>query len=118
MSFFCWRGSHTRRAPRSVTVPVLLLVGIVRVHFLYLNPKICKYQIFITDILSPVEKGTLCIPMVLSTIQKVYPTHRRNDMGFPFYRNLVLCSNFFRTCQKLVQKLKKLTILEHPMTHV
>ncbi len=30
-------------------VPVLLLVGIVRVHFLYLNPKICKYQIFSTD---------------------------------------------------------------------
>ncbi len=36
-------------------VPVLLLVGIVRVHFLYLNPIICKYQIFSTDILSPVE---------------------------------------------------------------
>ncbi len=28
-------------APRIVTVPVLLLVGILRVHFLYLNPKIC-----------------------------------------------------------------------------
>jgi hypothetical protein len=40
-------------------VPVLLLVGIVRVHFLYLNPKICKYQMFSTDILyiAPVEKG-------------------------------------------------------------
>jgi hypothetical protein len=33
------RQSH--QAPRCVTVPVLLLVGIVRVHFLYLNPKIC-----------------------------------------------------------------------------
>jgi hypothetical protein len=38
-------------APRIVTVPVLLLVGIVRVHYLYLNPKMCKYQIFSTDIL-------------------------------------------------------------------
>jgi hypothetical protein len=28
-------------APRFVTVPDLLLVGIVRVHYLYLNPKIC-----------------------------------------------------------------------------
>ena len=43
------RQSH--QAPKSVTVPVLLLVGIVRVHFLYLNPKICKYQLFCTDIL-------------------------------------------------------------------
>ncbi len=43
------RQSH--QAPRSVTVLVLLLLGIVRVHFLYLNPKICKYQIFSTDIL-------------------------------------------------------------------
>ena len=43
------RQSH--QAPRSITVLVLLLVGIVRVHFLYLNPKICKYQIFSTDIL-------------------------------------------------------------------
>jgi hypothetical protein len=32
-------------------VPVLLLVGIVRVHYLYLNPQMCKYQIFSTDIL-------------------------------------------------------------------
>ncbi len=40
-----------RWCPRNVTVPVLLLVGIIRVHFLYLNPKICKYQIFSTDIL-------------------------------------------------------------------
>ncbi len=40
------RESH--QAPRSVTVPVLLLVGIVRVHFLY---EICKYQIFSTHIL-------------------------------------------------------------------
>jgi hypothetical protein len=42
--------------------------------------------------------------------------------GFPFYRNLVLCSNFFRTCHKLVQNLKKTnyfrTSHEHPMTHV
>jgi hypothetical protein len=38
--FMLARQSH--QAPRSVTVPVLLLVGIVRVHFLYLNPKICK----------------------------------------------------------------------------
>ena len=48
---------HSQQAPRSVMVPVLLWVGIIRVHFLYLNPKICKYQIFSTDILSPVEKG-------------------------------------------------------------
>ncbi len=33
------RQSHW--APRSVMVLVLLLVGIVRVHFMYLNPKIC-----------------------------------------------------------------------------
>ncbi len=45
------------QAPRSVKVLVLLLVRIVRLHFLYLNPKICKYQIYSTDILSPVEKG-------------------------------------------------------------
>jgi hypothetical protein len=43
------RQSH--HTPRIVTVPVLLLVGILRVHFLYLNPKICKYQIVSTDIL-------------------------------------------------------------------
>ncbi len=43
------RQSH--QAPRSITVLVLLLVGIVRVHFLYQNPKMCKYQIFSTDIL-------------------------------------------------------------------
>jgi hypothetical protein len=36
---------------RIVMVPVLLLVGIVRVHHLYLNPKKCKYQIFSNDIL-------------------------------------------------------------------
>jgi hypothetical protein len=35
--------------PRIVTVLVLLLVGIVRVHYLYLNPS--KYQIFSTKIL-------------------------------------------------------------------
>jgi hypothetical protein len=39
--FLLARQSH--QAPRIVTVLVLLLVGIVRVHFLYLNPKICKY---------------------------------------------------------------------------
>ncbi len=49
VNFLLVRQSH--QAPRSVTVLVLLLVGIVRVHFLYLNPKICKYQIFSTDIL-------------------------------------------------------------------
>jgi hypothetical protein len=43
------RQSH--QAPRSITVPVLLLVGIVRVHYLYLNSKICKSQFFSTDIL-------------------------------------------------------------------
>jgi hypothetical protein len=32
-------------------VPVLLMVGFVRVHYLYLNLKICKYQIYSTDIL-------------------------------------------------------------------
>jgi hypothetical protein len=48
-NFLLVRQSH--QAPRIVTVPVLLLVGIVRVHYLYLNPKICKYQIFSTDIL-------------------------------------------------------------------
>jgi hypothetical protein len=47
--FLLARQSH--QAPRSITVPVLLLVGIFRVHFLYLNSKICKYQIFDTDIL-------------------------------------------------------------------
>jgi hypothetical protein len=43
--------TQSHQAPRIITVLVLLLVGIVRVHFLYLNPKICKYQIFSTDIL-------------------------------------------------------------------
>jgi hypothetical protein len=47
--FLLARQSH--HAPRIVMVPVLLLVEIVRVHYLYLNPKICKYQIFSTDIL-------------------------------------------------------------------
>jgi hypothetical protein len=53
--FLLARQSH--QVPRSITVPVLLLVGIASVHYLYLNPKICKFQIFSTDILSPVEKG-------------------------------------------------------------
>jgi hypothetical protein len=43
--FLLARQSH--QAPRSATVLVLLLVGIVRVHFLYLNPKICKYLILV-----------------------------------------------------------------------
>jgi hypothetical protein len=47
--FLLARQSH--HTPRIVTVLVLLLVGIVRVHNLYLNPKICKYQFFSTDIL-------------------------------------------------------------------
>jgi hypothetical protein len=42
------QSSHTLRI---IMVPVLLLVGIVRVHFLYLNPQICKHQVFSTDIL-------------------------------------------------------------------
>ncbi len=37
------------QAPRSIMVQVLLLVGIVRVHVLYLNPKICKYEFFCTS---------------------------------------------------------------------
>ena len=49
LNFFLARQSH--HTPRIVTVLVLLLVGLVRVHYLYLNPKICKYQIFSTDIL-------------------------------------------------------------------
>jgi hypothetical protein len=57
--FLLARQSH--QAPRSIILLVLLLVGIVRVHYLYLNPKICKDQIFSTDILysmiAPVEKG-------------------------------------------------------------
>jgi hypothetical protein len=48
--FLLARQSH--HAPRIVMVPVLLLVGIIRVHYLYLNPKICKYQFFSTDILN------------------------------------------------------------------
>jgi hypothetical protein len=35
--FLLARQSH--HTPRIITVPVLLLVGIVRVHYLYLNPK-------------------------------------------------------------------------------
>ena len=52
--------------PRSVTVPALQKVGFVRVHFLYLNPKICKYQIFSTDILPyrPGFKNQLMFPDV------------------------------------------------------
>ncbi len=34
-----------------VMVLLLLLARIVRVHYLYLNPQICEYQIFSTDIL-------------------------------------------------------------------
>jgi hypothetical protein len=37
--FLLARQSH--HALRIVTVPVLLLVGIVRVHYLYLNPQVC-----------------------------------------------------------------------------
>jgi hypothetical protein len=57
VQFLLARQSH--QAPRSITVPVLLLVGIFRVHYLYLNPKTYKNQIFSTDILyrAPVEKG-------------------------------------------------------------
>jgi hypothetical protein len=40
--FLLARQSH--HTPRIITVPVLLLVGIVRVQHLYLNPQICKYQ--------------------------------------------------------------------------
>jgi hypothetical protein len=47
-NFLLARQSH--QAPRIITVAVLLLVGIVRVLYLHLNPKICKYQIFSTDI--------------------------------------------------------------------
>jgi hypothetical protein len=46
-----WLARQSHHAPRIVTVPVLLLVGIVRVHYLYLDPKICKLQFFSTDIL-------------------------------------------------------------------
>jgi hypothetical protein len=38
----CLLARQSHQAPRSITVPILLRVGIVRVHFLYLNPKICK----------------------------------------------------------------------------
>ncbi len=66
---------QSHQAPRSITVLVLLLVGIVRVHFLYLNPKICKYQIFSTDIIDPVENGMhtncfrykKCTPLTVGT---------------------------------------------------
>ncbi len=37
--FLLARQSH--HAPRTIMVPVLLLVGIVRVHYLYLNWQIC-----------------------------------------------------------------------------
>jgi hypothetical protein len=47
--FLLARQSH--HAPRILTVPVLLLVGFVRVHYLYLNLQVCKYQVFSTDIL-------------------------------------------------------------------
>jgi hypothetical protein len=47
--FLLARQSH--QPPRIVTAPVLQLVGFVRVHFLYLNPNICKCQIFSADIL-------------------------------------------------------------------
>ncbi len=47
----CLLARQSHHVPRIVTVPVLLLVGIVRVHYLYLNPQICKFQNFSTDIL-------------------------------------------------------------------
>ncbi len=43
------------RFPKPSFQTCFFLVGIAKVHYLYLNPQICKYQIFITDILSPVE---------------------------------------------------------------
>jgi hypothetical protein len=52
--FLFARKSH--HAPRIIMVLVLLLVGIVRVHYLYLNLQICKYQIFSTSsYIAPVE---------------------------------------------------------------
>jgi hypothetical protein len=52
--FFLLARRHTTPF-QIVMVLVLLLVGIVRAHNLYLNPKLCKYQIFSTDIIAPVE---------------------------------------------------------------
>jgi hypothetical protein len=53
--FLLSRQSH--HAPRIVTVPVLLLVGMtVRVKHLYLSPQICKYQFLVlTSQVDPVE---------------------------------------------------------------
>jgi hypothetical protein len=39
-NFLLARQPH--HAPRIITVPVLLMVGIVRVQYLYLNPQISK----------------------------------------------------------------------------
>jgi hypothetical protein len=36
---FFWLAGQSHHAPRIVTVPVLLLVGIVRVHYLYQTRK-------------------------------------------------------------------------------
>jgi hypothetical protein len=48
---------QSHQAPRSITVPVLLLVGIVRVHFLYLNPKTVNTKFLVlTSYIAPVEK--------------------------------------------------------------
>ncbi len=56
--------SHTtqlpaiKRAPRNTTVPVLLYVGIVRVHFAYLNRQILKIPNFVLkSYVDPVEKS-------------------------------------------------------------
>ncbi len=46
---------QSNHAPGILMVPVLLLVGIGRVHYLYLNLQIFKYQVFSTDIMAPVE---------------------------------------------------------------
>jgi hypothetical protein len=55
MSIFCRRSSHTRPL-KSITVPVLLLVGIVKVHNLYLNPKIVNTKFLVlTSYIAPVE---------------------------------------------------------------
>ncbi len=58
VSIFCWQGMKSHQAPRRVMVPVLLLVGIVMVHFLYLNPKNVNIKFYVlTFYVASVEKG-------------------------------------------------------------
>ena len=107
--FLLARQSH--QAPRSVTVPVLLLVGNIRVHFLYLNPKIYKYQIFSTDILSPYRLGTFDGIIKKNMPGKLFFYHH----PVPLYFTYVLCSRLHCNIS-LIEDLVRIMAQKHKPT--